>query len=109
MQPYWNKLIELVEVTRVDGITHQQLCDVYEVYEGDWVKVVSLSANGYWHTYEYWEKNLSEYTPEDRRYIMVLRDGAYVGHWEKIEDFYHFVTYYLRGTIVEKIDCRNQP
>lgn len=98
------QLTQLVEVTRYENFTKEKLTDVYEVYSGDWVKVVSLSANGYWHTYEYWEKNLSEYAPEDRRYVMVLRNGIYVGHWNDIEEFYHFINFYLLGKIEEVVN-----
>lgn len=95
------ELIQLVEVQRFDILQDKNLIDVYEVYSGDWVQVYGLSANAYWHTYEYWQTNMQQYPYVDRRFYMATRAGAYVGHWETLDGFYEFVEKYLRGTVKE--------
>lgn len=95
------ELIELVEVKRNDGYG-ADVCDVYEVYSGDWVQVYGYSANPYWHTYEKWKTEMSDrFNHVDRRYIQVLAGPRYVGHWIDKDQFYHFIKFYLRAEITE--------
>lgn len=83
-------LIELKFTDRVE---------TYEIYSGDWVKVFGLSANAYWHTYEHYTRNLSEFDYVDRRCKMVLASGRYVGHWNSYEEVVEFFSYYMRAEV----------
>lgn len=98
-------LTALIEVSGREELSGEPITDVYEVYSGDWVQVYGLSANAYWHPFQYWFDNMREYNVVDRRSIQVLRDGAYVGHWNTIEEVTYFLTYYLRRTIIDVVSA----
>lgn len=73
---------------------------VYHVYEGDFVNVISDSANAYWQTREQYEEYKRPYSAiTDTAKYRVLADDVYVGHWATFDEVLQFVRLYMRGTI----------
>src|SRR5690606_28166240 len=91
-------LTELVEAEYLD-YTGQTVTRLYELYEGDWVQLYTHSGNAYWHTVQAWETHYPQVNPIDRRYLLVLSDGGYIGHWVDREAFDEFLRLYMRATI----------
>lgn len=99
------ELVQLVEahIPGISTLDGSPINRVYEVYEGDFVCVRSYSANGYWHDYEKWlnDPYLVQFPYHLRRRYAVYSDGGYIGHWETIDGFYHFLVNYMRANILE--------
>ena len=96
--------MELVEATFKDGLTGETVTDTYEIYEGDWVQLITTSANPYWHTVDVWKEKFPEYTePIKTAKIMVLSTGRAVGYWEEKKDFYEFLRLWMRAEINEVV------
>lgn len=72
----------------------------YELYEGEFVQTIYLSANPYWHDVE-------DITPDHHviatASILVVSDGGYTGHFQSIRHFKDFLVRYLRADIREVV------
>lgn len=94
------ELLKIVECEVDSGFAHERDIRTYEIYVGDFVKVISDSANGYWHDRVEYDANdrLNQYGVIQEATILVISDRAYVGHWATITEFYEFLKHYMRAT-----------
>lgn len=97
-----NELIELVETTYTD-YRGEEVYRCYEVYSVDLVELITSSANAYWHDREWWLKNHPEVTPIREGKFRVMCDGGFIGVWETKEEFYNFLSNYMRATVHETV------
>jgi hypothetical protein len=71
------------------------------VESGDWIKVQGHSANGYWRNRsEGYDASFERI--EDEATIRAYDDSAFF--FDSIERFENFITFYMRGEIIEVIN-----